>query len=388
MTVGNPIDKTGVLSIWEVSADGKGLHPLLPHWNQPPTACCGNWTPDGKYFVFQATRNGKTEIWAMRERRGLRGWFARSEGEPVQLTSGQLNSLAPVPSPDGNKLYIIGQQLRGEVVRYDSTSHEWLPYLSGISAEFLNFSRDGQWVTYSRFPEGTLWRSKLDGSDRLQLTVPPMQTLHAHWSPDGKQIAFMGISPGRRPAIYVIPAAGGTPEPLYEEQRNQEHPSWSPDGKSIVFSYIHWLETTPRGISVVNLGTHTLKRLPGSEGLWEAEWSPDGRYIVARTFDSHALMLFDFRTQAWTELVKSDVGWLLWSTSGRYVYYKRLGNEAAALLRVRIDDHSVNQVVGLKNIKNTGWAGGVWLGVAPDDSPLLLRDTGTQEIYALDWHAP
>ena len=25
---------------------------------------------------------------------------------------------------------------------------------------------------------------------------------------------------------------------------------------------------------------------------------------------------------------------------------------------------------------------------APDDSPLLLRDTGAQEIYALDWQAP
>jgi hypothetical protein len=26
--------------------------------------------------------------------------------------------------------------------------------------------------------------------------------------------------------------------------------------------------------------------------------------------------------------------------------------------------------------------------MAPDDSPLLLRDTGTQEIYALDWQVP
>ena len=41
----------------------------------------------------------------------------------------------------------------------------------------------------------------------------------------------------------------------------------------------------------------------------------------------------------------------------------------------------------LKNFRQTGYYGS-WLGMAPDDSPLLLRDTGTQEIYALDWEAP
>jgi eukaryotic-like serine/threonine-protein kinase len=387
LTVGNVIDKNGALSIWEVSADGKGLHPLLASWNQPPTACCGNWTPEGKYFVFQATRSGKTEIWAIRERRGLRGWVGRLEDKPVQITSGQLNSLAPVPSPDGKKLYIIGQQLRGEMVRYDSQSHEWLPYLAGISAEFANFSRDGRWVTYVAFPEGALWRSRIDGSDRLQLTVPPMQTLHPHWSPDGKQIAFMGILPGSPSRVYLVSAAGGTPEPLYQEPRNQEHPSWSSDGNSVLFSYMHWLETVPTGVVVVHLRTHRAERLPGSVGLWEAEWSPNGRYIAARTFDSHALMLFDFNTQKWTELVKSDVSWLQWSADGRHVYFKRLENEAA-LMRVRVDDRSVEEVVSLKNIKNTGWGGGIWIGLTPGNAPLLLRDTGTQEIYALDWHVP
>jgi hypothetical protein len=41
----------------------------------------------------------------------------------------------------------------------------------------------------------------------------------------------------------------------------------------------------------------------------------------------------------------------------------------------------------LKNFRQAG-ASGSWLGLAPDDSPLLLRDTGTEEIYALDWEAP
>ncbi|MDQ2843154.1 MAG: hypothetical protein M3Y72_19375 [Acidobacteriota bacterium] len=85
------------------------LHPILPGWNQVPSECCGNWTPDGRYFVFQSTRDGKTEIWATKEKQVL---LSRASGEPVQLTAGQINSLAPTVSPDGTKLYVIGQQLR------------------------------------------------------------------------------------------------------------------------------------------------------------------------------------------------------------------------------------------------------------------------------------
>ncbi len=386
-TVGNIIDRTGALAIWEVSANGTGLHPFLPGWNQPSAECCGNWAPDGKYFVFQSARNGKTEIWATRERRGMLDRFGKSRVEPVQLTSGQLNSLSPVFSPDDKKLYVIGQQLRGELERYDLKSGEWAPYLSGISADFVDFSRDGQWIIYLSFPEQILWRSRIDGSDRLQLTRPPMQALAPCWSPDGKRIAFMDVSAGKPWRIYVVSAEGGTPEPVLEEQHNQEAPSWSPDGNSMLISYIYWLETARRGVTVVHLGTHQTERLPDSENMWEAEWSPNGRYIAARTLDSHAVMLFDFHTQRWVELAKSDVGWLRWSANGRFVYFKRLGSQAA-ILRVSVEDHKVEEVVSLKNIKNIGFSGGLWIGVTPDGSPLLLRDTGTQEIYALDWHAP
>jgi len=48
----------GVRSIWEARIDGNGAYPLLPGRNPPLSACCGNWTPDGKYFVFQARPKG------------------------------------------------------------------------------------------------------------------------------------------------------------------------------------------------------------------------------------------------------------------------------------------------------------------------------------------
>jgi eukaryotic-like serine/threonine-protein kinase len=103
-------------SLWEVAADGKGLHPLLPGWNNPPSECCGSWTPDGRYFLFQSQRDGATNVWAIREGGSL---FEKVSHEPVQLTTGPTSTSSPVPSTDGKKIFVVTPQLRGELVRYD-----------------------------------------------------------------------------------------------------------------------------------------------------------------------------------------------------------------------------------------------------------------------------
>ena len=76
-------------------------------------------------------------------------------------------------------------------MRYDQPRRAWARYLSGISAADLDFSRDGEWVTYTLVPEGTLWRSRVDGSERLQLTIPPLRTSMPRWSPDSRFIVAM-----------------------------------------------------------------------------------------------------------------------------------------------------------------------------------------------------
>ena len=102
--------------------------------------------------------------------------------------------------------------------------------------------------------------------------------------------------------------------------------------------------------------------------------------------DQQVTMLFDVRAQTWTELARS-AGFDNWSKDGRYLYFVRWGRETS-LLRVRVSDHRLEEVVSLKDLRQTGWGGGNWIGLAPDDSPLMLRDIGTQEIYALDWVVP
>ena len=376
---------TNSTALWEVSADGSQLHALLPGWHDPPAECCGNWTLDGRYFVFQATFEDRTQIFAIAERGGL---LHRARQEPVQLTTGPLNFYSPVPNIDGKKLFVAGSQPRGELTRFDRQTKQFVPYLSGISAEDVSFSRDGEWAAYVTYPEGTLWRSKVDGSDRLQLTFPPGRVLLPRWSPDGKQIAFASATPGRPWAIELVSAEGGNPSSVAPSELNVGDVGWSADGKTLVFGSVTWEDARTIAIHLFDLRTRRVSTLPGSEGLFSPRWSPDGRYVAATTADSQKLMLFDFDTRKWRELAKRPVGYPNWSRDGTFLCFDNLSTSEPAVLRVGISDGKIEPAASLKNVRRAGGAFAAWSGLAPDDSPLVLRDTGAQEIYALDWQAP
>jgi Tol biopolymer transport system component len=111
------------------------------------------------------------------------------------------------------------------LLRYDTKAKQLVPYLSGISAMGLDFSRDGQWVAYNDASDGTMWRSKVDGTQKLQLVFPPMLAYLPRWSPDGQQIAFFGHPPGEPWQIYLVPAAGGSPELIYRSSTNSADPT-------------------------------------------------------------------------------------------------------------------------------------------------------------------
>ena len=363
---------------WEVSQDGTGLHRLLPDWHSPPSwECCGNWTPDGKYFVFLSG----DQIWALPKK----GGFLHSEPKPIQLTSSPMPLAGPIPSSDGTKLFVVGQTVRGELARYDFKSRKFVPFLGGISAEYVAFSKNREWVAYVSFPEGTLWRSRVDGSERLQLTYPPAYPLVPRWSPDGAQIVYADQPRGKRPRIFEVSPQGGTPRQLMpEDSMPQSDPTWSPDGTKILFG---GNSNDPAAvIRVLDLVTHQIATVPGSQGLYSPRWSPDGRFVAAIPRDSTRLLLFDFRTQNWTELFKGDMGWPEWSKDATYIYIFDYSGPGG-VLRVRLSDHKVEQVVDMKTFVTTGYEGS-WFAIDPDDSPMSLRNTGTQDVYSLDWEAP
>jgi serine/threonine protein kinase len=371
--------RTGVPTLWQANADGSHPRELLPGWTGGLNACCGDWNPNGSYFVFTASGN----LWALPEPSRL---FRERRAEPVQLTFGPVAFGPPVPSRDGKRLFAVGTQPRGELVQFDARSRQFVPYLSGISAEGVAFSKDGAWIAYVASPEGTLWRSRVDGTERLQLSFPPLMAALPRWSPDGQEIAFFAATASDSSRIYVVSPAGGKPRLIVDNP--QSDPSWSPDGRSLAFGSIPGLVASKSPDAVIrsmDLGTHEVKALPGSEGLFSPRFSPDGRHLAALSFDIQRLMLSDLATGRWSEIYKGSTGYPNWSADGRYLYF----DTGSELRRVKIADGRVEVIASLEGLRRVPTPNlGQWFGLAPDDTLLVLRDVGTSEIYALDWDAP
>jgi Tol biopolymer transport system component len=263
------------------------LRELLPGWNHPPQENGGKWTHDGRYYLFLSTRDSIRDIWVLLEQSSI---WRKTSAEPVQLTTGPLQFSELLPSRDGKKLFAAGSQSRGKLVRYDATSGEYIPFLNGISAGDLDFSRDGKWVSYVVYPEGTLWRSRLDGTDRMQLTFAPMQVSLVHWSPNGQKIAFSGMSAGKPWEIFMVSANGGGLQQLTPSDELETDPAWSSDGNTLAFG-ANGPNSEKVVVKLLDLATRKISVLEGMTGVFAPRWSPDGRFIAALTSDSSGLML-------------------------------------------------------------------------------------------------
>jgi Tol biopolymer transport system component len=185
--------------------------------------------------------------------------------------------------------------------------------------------------------------------------------------------------------VHLVQSEGGTPQQLMTEDGYELDPNWAPDGNTLVFGVNI---AGARTIHLLDLRTNQVSLLPGSEGLHSPRWSPDGRYICAMPIDAHKLLLFDFMTRQWTELAKMNVAWPHWSRDGKYIYFSSPLQKDPAIFRLRVVDRNIERLASMKDLRLGAGIFGGWMGLTPDESPLVLRDVGVQDIYALEWKAP
>ena len=365
--------------IYEMAADGTRLHPLLKGGteNLPQQICCGRWTVDGKYLLFQGWSEGRWNLWVIPE--GKR--FLHRLGAPVQLTNGPLSYDAVVAGRDGRKIFATGTQRRGELVRYDANSHQFVPYLGGISVLWPTFSRDGKWMAYIAYPEHTLWRSHSDGSDRVQLTYPPVEVAFAQISPDGTEVAFNT----RDLVAYIVSANGGIPRKLTE---NASGLNWSPDGSLLTFIFFppgkQYGEKGYFQAGIADSRNGKVSIVPGSQGIL-GPWFVAQDTLVGVTEDSSKFLLLNVRTQKVSEVTANRDVLVSWAVSPdrKYLYCSTGGTEPKAL-RIGIADHAVETITSLKNLRmvNDPYIS-TQVYAASDGTLLVTRDIGTQEVYAL-----
>jgi DNA-binding winged helix-turn-helix (wHTH) protein/Tol biopolymer transport system component len=374
-------------ALWEMSSSGSNLHRLLPEWSASPGLCCGRWTADGSFFVFLSgvhnvipiSSFSDSHIWILDERGGL---LRQPSSQPLELTSGPMGWCCITPSRDGRTLFATGLTARGELVRFDAGTGQLRPYLGGISAEFLSFSRDGRSVAYVSFPDGVLARANSDGSGRVQMSDPPAHPKLIQRSPDGTRLIYSD-SPASKgeDVMYSMPSQGGKPtRVLPDDNGTQQDAGWSPDGSKVVYF-------TDSDICILDLASHKTNSLPGSAGLFSPRWSPDGASIIAMTGDSLTLKRFDLATQRWSTLLHREGGIVFptWSHDGRYVYILYL-NDNPGIYRIRATGGETERIFDLTGFHHTGTFT-YWFGLDPTDAPLLLRDAGSEDIYALTLEA-
>jgi hypothetical protein len=332
----------------------------------------------GRAFVLMAWDGRDQDLWALLEPSGL----SRAPAEPVRLTSGPLIFKDPFPSPDGRRVFALGEQPRTELVRFDPGSRRFVPHLGGISVRMLDYSPDGQWVAAVSVPGSALWRSRPDGTERRQLSVPGRAAFLPRWSPDGRRIAFLGWERGRPFKVQVVSAEGGEPESLFPGDRDEADPDWSPDGRALVSGF--WPDDDPsRGHEIrrVDLETRMVSVVPGSRGLFSPRFSPDGRSLAALSVSSRTLGLLDLATGRWRALPAGEsLAFPEWTRDGRFIDV----NRGSQRIRVRLTDGQVEERASFEGLRVMSEGLGNWVGRAPDGSLLGVRDATLQEIYALE----
>ena len=386
-------DASGNSSLWEVDTTETQLRPHKLQIEDRPTEerwgrfQGGRWSADGRFFIFNRWDGARMDLWALPEEVRI---LSRSVKKPIHLTNGPLSYGPPLPSRDGKKIFAVGYQDRGELVRHDSASRQFLPVLDGISATDVMYSPDGQWIIYLSYPDHSLWRSRADGSDRLQLTYPPMRAYWPHISADGKQVAFQGEA-----GAYIVSMMGGEPKLVMGNQSVVLAPAWSPDGKSLVMNVpvadrraAPWAPDAVQ-LAVFDIESNRTSVIPDSLSKAGAFW-PTQQMIVAAG-EQDQLYSFNRETEEWSVLAEGPVSDWMVSPDSKHIYFVRETPGNPQAMRVRLADRKIDFVAtlkGLRRVSDLANGGGTWVGVAPDGSLLLTRDIGTQEIYALNvnWH--
>jgi Tol biopolymer transport system component/DNA-binding winged helix-turn-helix (wHTH) protein len=376
----------GTPSIWQISADGNGAHPLLPGSTPPSNQSAGNWTADGKYFLFSGCEQYECNLWAMRD---AWSWFRRSHHTPFPLTSGPDVLHVTIPTQTGSRIFAFSFRSRRELEKFDPRTMRASMLSLDTLAQEASISPDGQMVVYSNRPDGSMWRSNTDGSQRLRLTSAPLGGLSPRWSPKGEQILFTGIRNDQPRQIYLLASDGGALRPVLPKGWEGINADWSPDGYRIAVSMRNLKIHPHYALFTLEPTTAIWKELPDSNEFSEPRWSPDGRYIAALDSSNHHLLLFDVQKGKWSALASG--GYLeapYWSSDGSSIYFQDQLDDRESVFRADVATQRVQLVLGFGEILRVSATHCFFSGLGRDGSIYVMLERGLTDIYALDLDLP
>ncbi|HVO56836.1 MAG TPA: winged helix-turn-helix domain-containing protein [Dongiaceae bacterium] len=379
--------------MWEINADGSGLRRILPNVSSELHDTSGAWSSDERYFLFTAGSDSRLQpvmdsvsnVWALRERGGL---FSRGRRSTSELTHGPVSYRNLTGTGDSDRFFALGTHPEYQVIRVEPGTEKSSIILPDAGATDVDVTPDGEWLVYTLRENGALWKSRRSGKERAELTAIPPGAIAPQWSPDGKEVLFTAFFLGKKPQIFVVSSSGGTPRAILPANTAGSSASgdWSHDGAQILFEYS---ERNVSDLRILDRAAGKIVSIPGSEGMVQARWSPDGRYIAALNSRTRQLMLYSVKDQSWSVLAETNSAQgMRWSADSNFVYYQEMSDPEQSVYRVRLGHGAPERVLGFASLLASMASQCHFTGVAPDGAVYATVDRGGTDLYSLDLKLP
>ena len=357
-------DRTSFEWLWlEMPADGSATRPQRVGRGER-----GSWSRDGRQFVFgqwSAPRDGSSGLgprFSLFAQPHRPQWLGRPASA---LTFGPFDFEGPLFTPDGTRLVALGALRQMELLRYGGTPgrFERVPDAPG---GFVDYSADGRWIAWLDPASLTLWRARVDGSARLQLTTPPMAVGLFKWSPDGQRLLFVADrAGGREPGVLAVVSRDGDALETFADPHG--NPVWDVcwlDDQTVVWGN---LRGNHASVWTMDLRSRSVAAIPGSEGMMGAKCGPNGRILAARAW-SLGYWLYDPRARRWEDLRQpSNLWYPTWARDGETIY--GLSLDEREIQRFRVGQAGRERVTDLGPLTPTAPWQDTWMGLDRQDRP-------------------
>lgn len=375
-------DRTLATTIWELARDGSGAHQILAGWHDGESVCCGTYLHQGGY-VFQAGGRRNGSIWSLPDR----DWLGR-QATPFRLAEGPLLYSSPAAKGSGRSIVFTAFAPSFHLITIGAAGNDATPAPDFLAeADRLAFSADGQWVSWVRRDDGSLWRSHADGTNRVRVLGAPYEVFSMSWSPDASRLAVMAHRAGSPWRILLADLNSGHVEELLPtDNHNQADPQWTPDGKAIFFGRLPQRlaePSLPQQLYRVDLDTRSVKDVPGSAGLFSPRLSPDGATLLALDGSQTSMRQLDLATGAWIPGASGHFDNPTFLSGGHAVVFHDFASSSKPLYRLDLSTHRITAL-------GSDQQGGVTLnqphfaGLLPGDRPVISVASDAADLYELE----